>query len=104
MAEILNKTITRKMANVIFACAKSGKIQIEKWQMSAIYNLADKSSNDYIIDWNGSINKEVETVRDILDCVFAGDYQKAQAKINAYYNLADYGKSFRNKADHRLIG
>ena len=104
MAEILNHTITRKQANVIFACAKAGKIQLERWQMSSIYNLADKSSDDCTIDWNGSINKEVETVRDILNCVFAGDYQKAQAKINAYYNLADYGKSFRNKADRRLIG
>ena len=104
MAEILKSTITRKQANVIFACAKSGKIKLERWQMSSIYNLANRSSDEYIIDWNGSINKEVEIVRDILDCVFAGDYQKAQAKINGFYDLANYGKKFRNKADRRLIG
>ena len=71
-------------------------------QMSSIYNLV--SSDDCTIDWNGSINKEVEAVREILACVFAGDYQKAQAKINGFYDLANYGKKFRNKADHRLIG
>lgn len=104
MAEILNKTITRKQANAIFACAKAGKIKLERWQMSSIYNLADISGDDCTIDWNGSINKEIEIVRDILACVFAGDYQKAQAKINGFYDLANYGKKFRNKADHRLIG
>ena len=103
MAEILNRTITRKQANVIFACAKSGKIKLERWQMSSIYNLADKG-DDYIVDWNGNTRKEVEIVREILDCVFAGDYQKAQERINKAFNLADYGKSFRNKADRRLIG
>jgi len=104
MAEILNKTITRKMANVIFACAKAGKIKLERWQMSSIYNLADKSSDDYIIDWNGNTSKEVDAVREILNCVFSGDFEKAQAKINKAFDLADYGKSFRNKADRRLIG
>ena len=102
MAEVLNKTITRKQANVIFACAKAGKIQLERWQMSSIYNLV--SSDDCTIDWNGSINKEVETVREILAAIFAGDFQKAQARIDKAFNLASYGKSFRNKADRRLIG
>ena len=102
MAEVLSKTITRKMANVIFACAKAGKIQVERWQMSSIYNLV--SSDTVTIDWNGSINNEVEAVRDILTAIFAGDYQKAQARVESYYNLADYGKSFRNKADRRLVG
>lgn len=103
MAEVLNRTITRKQANVIFACAKSGKIKLERWQMSSIYNLADKS-DDVIIDWNGSIRQERETVRDILDNIFAGDFEKAQARIDKFYNLADYGKSFRDRADRSLIG
>lgn len=101
MAEVLNKTITRKQANVIFACAKAGKLKIERWQMSSIYNLV---SDDCTIDWNGNTSRECEVVRDILDCVFADDYKQAQARIASYYNLADYGKSFRNKADRRLVG
>ena len=102
MAEILNKTISRKQANVIFACAKAGKIQLERWQMSSIYDLI--SSDDCTIDWNGNTRKEVEVVHEILAAIFAGDYQKAQARIDKAFNLADYGKSFRNKADRRLIG
>ena len=103
MAEVLNRTITRKQANVIFACAKAGKIKLERWQMSSIYNLADKA-DDCIVDWNGSTRKDRETVRDILDNIFAGDFEKAQARIDKFYNLADYGKKFKDRADRRLIG
>lgn len=71
---------TKKQIGVIYRNAKNGALQVEKWMMSRLYDLAEY----YGYDDNGSIAEEERFVLEILEAVFADDMAKAQEKLNAY--------------------
>lgn len=71
---------TRKQAGVIYRAVKEGKIEMEKAAVSKLYDWAD----DFGIDYNGSVNRIMQDVHIAIDAIFAGDYEKAQAHVNAF--------------------
>ena len=71
---------TRKQAGVIYRAVKEGKIEMEKPAISKLYDWAD----DFGIDYNGSINRIMHEVHIAIDAIFEGDYEKAQAYVNAF--------------------
>lgn len=74
---------SRKQIGVIFANAKKGSLKVEKWAMSRMYDLADF----YGMDSNGSIAKEEQRIKAILDKIFAGNMEGAQEEIDAYTEI-----------------
>lgn len=71
---------TRKQIGVIYGMAKSGKLSVEKWVMSDLYNLADY----YGYDDNGSVAESEKKVLEILEAVFGNETEKAQELIDKY--------------------
>lgn len=71
---------TRKQAGVIYRAFKEGKITMEKATVSKLYDWAD----DFGIDYNGSVNRIMQSVHIAIDAIFEGDYEKAQNEINAF--------------------
>lgn len=68
---------SKKQIGVIYRAAKSGDLKVEKWFMSRMYDLADF----YGMDSNGSIAKEEQGIKRILEAVFAGNLAEAQERI-----------------------
>ena len=71
---------SRKQVGVIFGKAKSGQLNVERWMMSEMYDLADY----YGYDDNRSIESEESQVLSILDSVFSGQIGEAQEKIDRF--------------------
>ena len=69
---------TKKQIGVIFRMAKSGELNVQKWYMSRLYDLADY----YGYDDNGSVEKEERSVLQILNAIFDGDVNEAQRLID----------------------
>lgn len=73
---------TKKQINVIYSMAKQEKLQIEKWYMSNLYDLADY----YNYDSNGSVEFEERFILNILRNVFEGNLEEAQKLITSETN------------------
>lgn len=69
-----------KQIGVIYRAAKAGELKIEKWVSKEFYDLADF----YNFDDNGTIERCERKVMDILEAVFAEDFQKAQKLVDQY--------------------
>lgn len=71
---------TKKQINVIYAKAKKGELKVEKWIANRFYDLADY----YGYDDNRSVEDDERTILAILNNVFAGELETAQAQIDCY--------------------
>ena len=71
---------SKKQISVIFAKAKNGELNVEKWIMSDFYDLADY----YGYDDNGSVEQAERDILAILEAVFSKDNEKAQELIDNY--------------------
>lgn len=92
---------TRKQINVIFAKAKGGDLNVEKWVIADFYNMADY----YGYDDNGNAEESERDILKIIESVFSGNNEKAQALINEYTNkwFERMGRKAQTKADRNLI-
>ena len=91
--------ISKKQIGVIYAAAKRGDLQVERWYMTRLYDLADF----YGMDENGSVAREEQDVKAILDTVFAKNWEAAQQKITetteqVYNLLSNKNKKKANRA------
>lgn len=91
--------ISKKQIGVIYAAAKRGDLQVERWYMARLYDLADF----YGMDENGSVAKEEQDVKAILDTVFAKNWEAAQQMIaetteQVYSLLSNKNKKKANRA------
>lgn len=82
MAQAMN-SFTRKQAGVIFAASKRGDIEISRDGISYMYDLTDGG-----IDWNGSLNSDIQSFKLAVDAIFENDYEKAQKRINEIFAKA----------------
>lgn len=93
---------TRKQIGVVYAKAKKGELNIERWLMSKLYEHADY----YGYDDNRSVERE-ETVfvKPLLDAVFNGDLEKAQTLIDNRQSEIEklYSRKFVANADKSLV-
>ncbi len=93
--------ISKKQIGVIYAAAKRGDLQVERWYMTRLYDLADF----YGMDENGSVAKEEQDVKAILDTVFAKNWEAAQQMITEtteqVYNLLS--NKNQKKANRALV-
>lgn len=71
---------SKKQINVVYGAAKRGELEVEKWVISEMYDLADY----YGYDDNGSVANAEAKIINILDAVFAKDLSKAQELIDEY--------------------
>lgn len=71
---------TRKQIGVIYRTAKAGALNVEQWIMTEFYDLADY----YGFDDNGSVAASEAKILAILEKVFAGKGEEAQALIDEY--------------------
>lgn len=101
MAQMVWSRVSRKQVNVIYVAAKKGEIRLERWMASEMYKLADET--EQIIDWNGSASKLMDSCRQILDAVFAKDFDKAQSIIDRTFDISLYGKKAVEKMDRTVI-
>lgn len=87
---------SKKQIGVIFAKAKQGSLKVEKWAMSRMYDLADF----YGMDSNGSIAKEEQWIKAILEAVFSGNIAEAQEQIDSYTRITF--NEFTSKAQSKM--
>lgn len=89
--------MTRKQANVIYALTKKGLLNVNQKQMTLIYNEADEDI-EYTAQrhryYGGScrthgITTYLEDEKRLMNCIFNGDYDKANSLI---IDLFGYGK------------
>ena len=66
--------ITRKQANVVFACNKQGKIHVSKEVISAVYDLADVYKKSFYNQAGTYVDKIVTAVQ----AIFNNQYEIAQ--------------------------
>ena len=65
---------------VIYLKAKNGELNVEKWVINRLYELAEY----YNYDSNGSVLDEEIEIKKILETVFANDLATAQNLIDKY--------------------
>lgn len=75
---------TKKQISVVFRNAKEGNLKVEKHIVNDFYNLADY----YGYDDSESVERAEFHIMQILDDVFAGDFEKAQNLIDRYTERA----------------
>lgn len=67
--------ITRKQANVVFACNKQGKIHVSKEVISAVYDLADVYYKKNFYNQAGTYVDKIVTA---VQAIFNNQYEIAQ--------------------------
>ena len=67
--------ITRKQANVVFACNKQGKIHVSKEVISAVYDLADVYYKKSVYNQAGTYVDKIVTA---VQAIFNNEYEIAQ--------------------------
>lgn len=91
---------TKKQIGVIYRAAKNGKIKIEKWAMSEMYDLSDY----YGYDNNGSVAEREGMILRILDNLFDGNIETAQEWIDRYNKRIELkSRKEMAKADRNLV-
>ena len=92
---------SKKQIIVIYGMAKRGELNVEKWVISDLYDLADY----YGYYDNGTVEYAEREVKSILESVFAGDVESAQTKIDAYtekhFNLLSI--KYQKKANRDFV-
>lgn len=71
---------TRKQIGVIYSNAKNHTLNIEKWIMNDLYEMADY----YGYDDNKSVERCERNILNILNAVFSNNMEEAQTLINNY--------------------
>lgn len=92
---------TRKQIGVIYRMAKNGDLNVEKWYMNRLYDLADF----YGYDYNRSVEDVEGRILKILEKVFAGETSEVQDLISAdaerSYNL--YGRKMQARCNREMF-
>jgi len=92
---------TRKQINAIFINAKNGNLKVEKWFMNELYVLADY----FGFDDNRTVEHQERSVKNILEAVFANNYEEAQNIINEtaddWFN--SYSRKNQAKCDRNIF-
>lgn len=79
-SRMIKSSITRKQVNVLFAKAKAGELKIERFAISAMYDLAD----GYFWEAGESMKEDEKNVKAAVNNVFNGKMSAAQDRINKY--------------------
>lgn len=92
---------TKKQISVIYSKAKSGELNVEKWFMSELYELADYYGHDY----NRSVARQEANVKEIFDSVFGGKTEEAQKLIDSCANnwFSKFSFKNQNKCDRNVF-
>ncbi len=93
---------SRKQISVIYAKAKSGELKIERWLMNVLYDHADY----YNFDNNGTVEYEERSfVKPLVEAVFNGKIDEAQAMIDGYTSKINenYSSKFVKNANRNLV-
>ena len=93
---------SKRQIGVIYRMAKNGELKVEKFAMSHLYDLADY----YGYDDNHSVERAEVKVLNILDKVFSGDIESAQAAIDEFtaYTFDLMSTKYQKNADRTLVG
>lgn len=70
---------TKKQAGVIYRAFKSGELTISESTISEMYDLVN---DGFGIDYNGEANREIALFKTIVDHIFNGETDKAQAVVD----------------------
>lgn len=70
---------TRKQAGVIYRAHKAGELAVSAETISRMYDLVNDGSG---IDFNGELNREIQAFKTIVDHIFEGELDKAQAMVD----------------------
>ena len=75
------KTYTRKQMGVIYRAVKEGKLELEKRDISYLYDMADgiETNNTNELQKADAL---YYGMRNAIDAIFAGDYEAAMASID----------------------
>ena len=92
---------TKKQIGVIYRNAKEGKLTVEQFVMSDLYNMADY----YGYDDNHSVERAESKILAILESVFANNLEEAQERINAYTEslFNDLSPKAQRKANRSIV-
>lgn len=90
-----------KQISVIYRKAKNGELNVEKWVINRLYELAEY----YNYDSNGSVSDEEIDIKKILETVFANDLATAQKLIDKYTKrtFGLLGAKKQAKCDRSLV-
>lgn len=93
---------SKKQIGVIYSAAKRGQIKMEKWVANELYTLADY----YGYDDNGMVAFAETKVLNILEAVFAKDWEKAQDLLDAFTEseFNSFSEKARAKLNRALVG
>ena len=79
---MFSKTYSRKQMGVIYRAVKEGKLELEKWQISYLYDCADGmevfNTNDKRI-----ADELYYGMRNAIDFIFEGNYKSAMVSIES---------------------
>lgn len=92
---------TKKQIGVIYAKAKKQEIKVEKFIMHRFYDLADYYGRDEC----GDIELTERRIMSILQCIFDGNIEEAQERIDSYTEtyFALMSKKNQERADRSLV-
>lgn len=93
---------SKKQIGVIYSAAKRGQLKMEKWVANELYTLADY----YGYDDNRMVEFAEAKVLNILEAVFAKDWNKAQALLDAFteFEYNSFSEKTRAKFNRALVG
>lgn len=70
---------TKKQAGVIYRAHKSGELTVSAETVSRMYDLVNDGDG---IDFNGEANREISSFKSIVDFIFDGELDAAQAVVD----------------------
>lgn len=92
---------SKKQIGVIYRMAKNGELNVEKFVMSHLYDLADY----YGYDSNHSVARDEVMVLNILNDVFDGNIESAQKRIDDFteWHFNGLSAKYQRNADRSLV-
>ena len=72
---------TRKQAGVIYRAYKTGEVKMDRETTSRMYDLVNDGE---CVDWNGEINREIQSLKLAIDAIFENDFTKAQQHLDRF--------------------
>ena len=96
---MVSTEVTAKQVNVIYSAAKRGLLKVQKFQIKAMYDLANYYGHDYC----GDTEIEEKFLLDIINFVFKNDYENAQDLINTRYDQNKFGGKFVQMCGTELL-
>lgn len=87
---------TKKQAGVIYRAHKADELTISAETISRVYDLVNDGDE---IDYNGELNREIAMLKSIVDHIFNGEMDEAQAIVDRIEGKANVEDTADETAD-----